>query len=430
MLYRNQVLSLFVITFIFGPFGASEVFAQQNLSSELRTELLQESESSALAQAQRRRRPSQHTQARGGIVEVNEAPVVTPPQSQRTIVVRESQQPLPSVQSHQFQNPQFQPAQPQYIQQQPTTHVQAAPLTESRAEKLRRERQEAELQTERKIVEKLENSRLEEEKKRAEALFGDKLNSSESSHQEVQSHQQTQHAPPQQYPEVVEVGGSSEDLEQSEIHHEIEESVREEVRASEETLGLESHQAHEHRFSISGLVGVADYPDAVNIDSDSSFGVGVEWEFVDQTSLELGVLFSEFDIDRFTFAHQRLEQLGINLAVKHTIKRWNVVRPFIGGVVSYTRREYQSPFFGGGFGASRFSTFNNSFQDVGETDAFDVGINAGVNLNLSQAFAIGFDYRYFTNVTNDADDIFNPTLVEFIEDSDYQVFSLVGKFTF
>src|SRR6185312_2601845 len=59
---------------------------------------------------------------------------------------------------------------------QPTTVIEASPLTESGAEKLRKARQEAELYTEQNIVQKLEQSRLEDEKKRADVLFGDKFN--------------------------------------------------------------------------------------------------------------------------------------------------------------------------------------------------------------------------------------------------------------
>ena len=64
----------------------------------------------------------------------------------------------------------------QPVQKQPTTVIEATPLTESRAEKMRRARQDTELQTEQKIVEKLEQSRIEDEKKRSDVLFGDRFN--------------------------------------------------------------------------------------------------------------------------------------------------------------------------------------------------------------------------------------------------------------
>ena len=56
--------------------------------------------------------------------------------------------------------------------QQPTTIVEAQPVQESRAELMRKARQNAEVSTEQKIVEKLEESRLREEQqpRRAERL--------------------------------------------------------------------------------------------------------------------------------------------------------------------------------------------------------------------------------------------------------------------
>ena len=57
------------------------------------------------------------------------------------------------------------------IQQQPVTEVEASPLSESRAEMLRKARRQTEVQTEQKIVEKLEASRLADEKKRAKKLY-------------------------------------------------------------------------------------------------------------------------------------------------------------------------------------------------------------------------------------------------------------------
>lgn len=62
------------------------------------------------------------------------------------------------------------------VYKQPTTVVEASPLVESKAEKIRKSRQDAEVATEQGIVEKLEQSRLEDEKRRAEVLFGDKFN--------------------------------------------------------------------------------------------------------------------------------------------------------------------------------------------------------------------------------------------------------------
>lgn len=67
----------------------------------------------------------------------------------------------------------------QAVQQQPTTYVQAQPVSESRAEAMRKAREHAEVQTEQKIVEKLEQSRLDDERDRADRLFGNRFESPE-----------------------------------------------------------------------------------------------------------------------------------------------------------------------------------------------------------------------------------------------------------
>ena len=61
------------------------------------------------------------------------------------------------------------------VQKQPITVVEASPLSASNADSIRKNRQEEEMRTETRIVEKLELSRMEDEKKRAQVLFGDKF---------------------------------------------------------------------------------------------------------------------------------------------------------------------------------------------------------------------------------------------------------------
>ena len=67
-------------------------------------------------------------------------------------------------------------AQQTQVQKQPTTYIEASPLKKSRADQIREARQQVEADTESKIVEKLEVSRMEDEKRRADVLFGEKFN--------------------------------------------------------------------------------------------------------------------------------------------------------------------------------------------------------------------------------------------------------------
>ncbi|MBK8201019.1 MAG: hypothetical protein IPK68_01385 [Bdellovibrionales bacterium] len=60
-------------------------------------------------------------------------------------------------------------------QQQPTTYVEATPSPESRTEQFRRARQDAEANTEKILSEKLEESRLVDERRRLEKILGNTI---------------------------------------------------------------------------------------------------------------------------------------------------------------------------------------------------------------------------------------------------------------
>lgn len=87
-------------------------------------------------------------------------------------------------------NNESQQSQSTIVQKQPTTFVEASPLVESKAEQMRKSRVDAEAQTETKIVEKLETSRLEDEKRRADVLFGSKFEQLGNQQQTLNSQQQ------------------------------------------------------------------------------------------------------------------------------------------------------------------------------------------------------------------------------------------------
>ncbi|MBC7456768.1 MAG: hypothetical protein H7235_00720, partial [Bdellovibrionaceae bacterium] len=71
------------------------------------------------------------------------------------------------------------------VQKQPVTMVEASPLSSSNADSIRKSRQEEEMKTETRIVEKLETSRMEDEKRRAQVLFGDKFDALNNKEQAV-----------------------------------------------------------------------------------------------------------------------------------------------------------------------------------------------------------------------------------------------------
>ncbi len=297
--------------------------------------------------------------------------------------------------------------------QQPTTYVEASPLEESQAERLRRARQDAEIGTERKIVEKLEASRLEDEKRRASKLFGGNLNN--LSTQEAQQVQQQ--AP------MVQVVNEPTDYqkENDEMKSELIDAVRAELRAKEEVM----EEVPEDTYFISGLIGSSEYPDAPDVKSNSSIGFLVGVESANKLVIEGGFIMSSYFLDHHFSSYKELDQYNFTVGVKYSFLPGKV-KPTVGALVSYTTRSYATVTdgFGGGF---------NGFRDETEdTTAFDLGLGAGVDLQVSDGFSVGVDFKYFTNLTSRTSDNFRRFQDDDykVEDFDYYVFNIMGKIHF
>ncbi len=274
------------------------------------------------------------------------------------------------------------PTQQQAVQKQPETIIEASPLSNSRADSIRRGRQEEELKTESRIVEKLEQSRLEDEKKRASILFGDKFDN-------LQNVQQAPvQAPPshiQPQPIVVEKNELSRD------------DVREEVRAALDDDKNVIEPVNEQRYFVA-TAGIGQYPDVSAIKGNYSLGAGfgnrfdyflVEGSFTYSNYTVTGdynpagtfnVVYSDFDMNQYQGSMTaKYQMLG------------GFVRPVIGGLVSYSYRQYVANY---NTGSTR------SGGEVGNSHAIDLGILAGVDLEFNSKMSFGADMKYLFNMSN------------------------------
>jgi opacity protein-like surface antigen len=207
------------------------------------------------------------------------------------------------------------------------------------------------------------------------------------------------------------------------LKSDIRSALREELKVQD---ALEPEKKKQG-FYMSALLGLSEYPEAVNIDSKSSIGFTVG-STQDDLALEGAFIFSTYDLDRYTWDYKEIEQTSLQFAAKYLVPTGSLVRPVIGGVISYTMRTYadQLPFGG-------YYAWGGSENEV-ESSAIDMGVIAGVELEVSPRFAIGLDYRYMRNLTNQADSDYFRYLgfrnVEAVEEIDYQHISLIGRFTF
>ena len=352
------------------------------------------------------------------------------------------------------------------VQSEPTTFVQAAPLSTSRADQMRAARKDMEIKTEEKIVEKLEESRIVDEQRRAERLFGGKMgalhanDNSQFQQPQVQQQPVVQQVAPapapvvapavveekQQQPAfsntvVINSGKDSEVVEEADGSLTVAEANSLKTKADTEESGL--GQGSTTYFAP--MAGAVDHSDASNVESNGGFGaalgvimesgLAVEGSFVysnhDGTyrylSTGFGTLTNEVGIDQYNVAG----------AVKYYIGKHRL-QPFIGGVLSYTRRDYTPQ--------------NSSIFASNSSNALDGGLTAGADIAVTKDFRIGLDYRFMQNISYEFDTdvtssngsptpqiLGNTVIQQFntngesfqtLEEMSYHVLMLTGKLTF
>ena len=328
--------------------------------------------------------------------------------------------------------PQVQTQAAQAVQVQPTTMIEATPLMESRAELIRKARQDAELTTEQKIVEKLEQSRMEDEKRRADVLFGEKFNSMNN----------TAPAPvatPAQAPVVVTEQVMAPVVPTQVVTPvvvETEEKIDKETVRSEISAALSDLKKQDEKpksksyFSV--LAGTGDYPDAVNVKGNYALGFSVGKQTSERMQMEGTFLYSNYQVEQkeafyynYDLYHRitEMDQYSIGMAAKYQLLD-GAVHPVVGALMAYTYRSFTD---------SQFAIY----ADSSTSHALDLGLLTGLDVDMSESFSIGIDLRYMMNLTNKSDSGFQKSFVQPvlkseqpIEKLNYYTFSIVGKSTF
>lgn len=312
------------------------------------------------------------------------------------------------------------------IQKQPVTYVEASPLMESRAEKLRKARQDAEVSTEQTLVEKLEQSRLEDEKRRADALFGDKLNNMNAAPQ-VQPAVVVPVAPAPVVVAPAPVVDSTPKIDREEVRGEINAAIAE--------LKSEKKQTAEKKY-FSGAAGVAEYPTASNVRGQYALGFSVGKKYEDRLMLEGSFLYSNYQLEQVGVGAggvvyngvyypriTEIDQYNAAVAAKYQLLD-TTIRPVVGAVASYTYRNYTDTQFA-------------ASSDSSTSHAFDMGLIAGADLEVSESMSLGLEYRYMYNITSRANNGFQQSFLYNylnggtpLEKMSYYTLTLVGRATF
>lgn len=312
------------------------------------------------------------------------------------------------------------------VQKQPTTIVEASPLVESRADQMRKARQEAEMGTETRIVEKLEQSRIEDEKRRADILFGDKfgqLSNSDTHAQQGIAAQQGQPIPVQ----VI----------QAAPQENTRDIVREELEAAMKT---EIKEEPKSRKYFSALVGVSEVPQASNVRGNYTVGATFGSLFDEVYSVEGTFLYNNATLNPvyyptgFYAPDMDVNSYSGAIAMKYMFFN-GMVKPVLGGLVQYTYRTYSwsrdNNLYGQGYYNNAYYPYGGNTGNYNENNvnshAVDLGVIAGANFDFSEKFGLGVEYRYLFNLTsrrNNSAYVYQPFYGKSLESMESYVLSL------
>ena len=328
------------------------------------------------------------------------------------------------------------------VQEQPLTVIESSPLRDSRAEQMRKARLSVESQTENRIVEKLESARIEDEKSRQDRVLAAPFGSSDRDRDRdrhdaapavvpvvlAPAHENSPpHQPPQQ-PIVIESRPSIEivpiQIVTPERHAEPEERAQIETAVRPER----EENLEENRYYMSGNVGSIGYSGKSNIQGDVAGGFSLGMKLPDHWVAEGSFLYSSYSIQVLQPGvgfdlppYVKMQQYNVTGALKYQFSV-NRFSPYIGGLGSYAYRRYQDADAG-----------SYLYSYSAHTNAFDVGVTIGSDLELTKRFSIGADFRYLTNLaaTGASGGTFYPISPGTpVEKSDYYTVQLVGKFVF
>lgn len=253
------------------------------------------------------------------------------------------------------------------VSSQPVVRVVGTPISNTYATELKKSRHEAELQTEQKIVEQLESSRLRDEQERLKKLFGEK------------SAQKTVVTQPSQIVAVEDKKA----VDSSEIYAEIVSPVQDKEEDSV-YMGV-------HVGQSSNLTRALE-----NVNSHGSFGLSFGASDNSGLILESSFLYSKHEIVQTEDIYKNndesvltdVHQLSGVLSLKYT-PSLNRLKPYFGVAVSYNYRVYldniHSDYSCNGL------TLKQKCDNQNKSDSIDLGANVGVDFQLNKKISIGFN---------------------------------------
>ena len=286
---------------------------------------------------------------------------------------------------------------------QPTVQVLGQPVSETYAVELKKSRYEAELQTEQKIVEKLESSRLRDEQERLNKLFGKAsattVTASMSSSPVVSTTTSNAHAPSES-PKIAYIG---------------------------------FHGGQSSNFTA--LKNVHSYGSlGVSFGAFGKRGLMVKSDFFysKHRIKNMHSIYSNYSYDEYnkTMSHQISGLLTLGYTPSY-----GRFRPYAGGSIAYSHWMHSATTDDSKCRSVSLRDCKNQVR----TDSIDLGLTAGVDFQLNQRLSIGFNmlvnaYNIYNNLSDriaDYDDYErNDENPVYIEETNWLIASINAKLYF
>lgn len=296
--------------------------------------------------------------------------------------------------------------------------VDSETITNSRADELRKSRKRAELETELKATEKIEESRLKDEQKRSDVLFSERfkaLDNNENTNQNTNTNQ----VPVQVIAPQQNVNPSTPALSREDLKEELK-SVLDEKEV------LESQKAkHKNNGSyFIGMVGLSEYPKADNIQGNGVFGFGLGVEVQDKVLVEGLFQYASYK-SNFIWLKDIEEYSAIG-AIKAQFSK-SMIRPIAGGLIAYSYRTYTDTY------ANNQNPYAYQTSSQTHVSAFDIGLLGGAQFVISDDFSIGGEFRYLWNLTSKTDGAYYPAFFpnsQPLDQMSHYSFLLTGRINF
>lgn len=298
----------------------------------------------------------------------------------------------------------------------------------SRSNDIRKARKNMEIGTEAKMVEKIEWSRIEDEKDRADRLFGNRLDKNYGNDYKEDYKKEEPKviivekpayvAPVQTEPAYVAPHKPAP------VYHDVKAEYKDEIT---NWWGEEVY--------VAPIIGTLNYS-ADNVSSGTAFGVALGSRFDSNVSIEGSFLYGEVQMEDYNLVSyygqaglKDVTQYGFGAAVKYNFGMGRI-SPFVGALGSYTMRDYQETRLGSG---------------TAESTAIDAGLTVGLDIKVAKNLSIGAEYRWMRNISNDREEestqllqqqaqFFHPQVagktMEPLEEVNQSMFLINGKFSF